>query len=130
MKLPSFVGCFVAVALTRGSLKFAGFRRTTRWAHRLARRSTTDRVDREGSEGAARRVAVAAAFFPGRAICLEQSIALYVLLRRRAVSATLRIGVQPYPFKAHAWVEVDGQPIYENADNLIRFVAFPEGFAA
>jgi Transglutaminase-like superfamily len=126
VRLPSVGGCFLALTLTRLSLKFAGFRRTTRWARGLARRTVVGAVDRDGSERAARRVAVAAAFFPGRAICLEQSIALYVILRRRAVPAVLRIGVQPYPFKAHAWVEVGGQPVYENADELVRFVAFPE----
>lgn len=126
MKPPSVAKCFLALSLTRASLKFAGFRRTTRWARRLAPRTETGAVDRDGPERAARQVAVAAAFFPGRAICLEQSIALYVLLRRRAVPAVLRIGVQPYPFKAHAWVEVGGQPIYENADELVRFVPFPD----
>ena len=130
MKVPSFTRCFLALALTRGSLKFAGFRRTTRWARRLARRPGATEADRDAAERAARRVAVAAAFFPGRAICLEQSIALYVLLRRRAVPAVLQLGVQPYPFKAHAWVEVDGQPIYENADDLIKFVPFPSEAAA
>lgn len=130
MKVPSFARCFVVLALTRGLLKVAGFRRTIRWAGRLAGRRSLGPGARDDAERAARRVAVAAAFFPGRAVCLEQSIALYVLLRRRAVPADLRLGVQPYPFKAHAWVEVDGQPVFENADELVKFVPFPSEAAA
>lgn len=128
VKSPSVVAAFVAVALSRLSLKLGGFRRTIRWARWLARRSATT-LDRGLAERSARSVAVAAAFFPGRAICLEQSVALYVLLRRRGVEAVLRIGAQPYPFQAHAWVEVEGQPILEKADDLVRFVPFPEGLA-
>ena len=124
MKPASLVACFATLAATRGSLKLAGFRRTVRWAQRLGR--FTDPVaDRDGVAEQARGVAVAAAFFPGRAICLEQSLALYVLLRRRRIPAVLRIGVQPYPFAAHAWVEIDGNPVYENEDDLLKFVAFP-----
>ncbi len=133
MKPPSVLASFIALGLTRGSLKLAGFGRTTQWARRMAAVGGPGKEGRralaghsETAERAARSVAVAAAFFPGRAICLEQSIALYVLLRRRAVAAMLRIGVQPYPFKAHAWVEVDGQPVFENADDLVKFVPFPD----
>jgi hypothetical protein len=128
---PSYGRCFLAVALTRASLKLAGFRRTTGWAQRLSGGRTAAAGDRDQAEQVARKIAIAAAFFPGRAICLEQSIALFVLLRRQGLAAALRIGVQPYPFKAHAWVEVNGEPIYENADELVKFVAFPlsEGVA-
>ena len=128
MKAPSIPSAFATVALSRISLKFGGFRRTIRWARWLARRPAST-IDRGLAERSARSVAIAAAFFPGRAICLEQSVALYLLLRRRGVEAVLRSGAQPYPFQAHAWVEVDGQPVLEKADDLVRFVAFPEGLA-
>lgn len=128
MKPASIPLCFGAVMLSRLSLKLAGFRRTVRWARRLANRPGGS-LDWDCAERSARAVAIAAAFFPGRAICLEQSVALYVLLRRRGVAASLRIGVQPYPFQAHAWIELNGQPVFENADELVKFVAFPEGLA-
>ena len=41
--------------------------------------------------------------------CLPQALTLFVLLRRRGVPATLRIGVKRYPFAAHAWVECLGE---------------------
>ncbi len=122
------VSAFVAVTLTRASLKLAGFRRTVRVAKWLGDRYRA-RAPRGDAEQVARAVATAAAFFPGRAICLEQSVALHVLLRRRGYPAALRVGVQPYPFRAHAWVELEGRPVYENADQLVKFVPFPEAFA-
>ncbi len=78
---------------------------------------------------AARAVAIAGAFFPGRAVCLEQSLALYLVLRRLGHESTLRIGVQPYPFLAHAWVEHRGVPVLEDEETVARFVAFPGAFA-
>ena len=76
-------------------------------------------------EETARRVAIAGAFYPRRALCLEQSLTLFVLLRRRGVPAELRLGVQPRPFYAHAWVEVEGRPVNESADLPLKLAAFP-----
>jgi hypothetical protein len=70
-------------------------------------------------------VAIAAAFYPGRAQCLEQSLALFLLLRRRAMPVELRIGVQPFPFTAHAWVEHNGRPVNEQEDFVTRLAPFP-----
>jgi hypothetical protein len=42
------------------------------------------------------------------ALCLQRSAATVCLLRKYGVSAHLVIGAQQMPFKAHAWVEVDG----------------------
>ena len=43
------------------------------------------------------------------ALCLQRSAATACLLRKYGVSAHLVIGAQQMPFKAHAWVEVDGR---------------------
>lgn len=44
--------------------------------------------------------------------CLMRSLVLTGMLARRGVYATIVIGVRPDPsFGAHAWVEVDGQPV-------------------
>ena len=42
------------------------------------------------------------------ALCLQRSAAMTCLLRRHGVPAQLVIGAQQIPFKAHAWVQVDG----------------------
>ena len=49
--------------------------------------------------------------------CLPRSLAIYVLLRRQGVPATLRIGVKRFPFAAHAWVECLGEVIDDSIDD-------------
>jgi|SRR5580704_14510689 hypothetical protein len=44
-------------------------------------------------------------------LCLQRSAATACLLKRYAVPAHLMIGIQQMPFKAHAWVEVNGQVV-------------------
>jgi|SRR6267154_1923788 len=45
------------------------------------------------------------------ALCLQRSSALACLLKRYGVPAQMVIGAQQMPFKAHAWVEVDGRVV-------------------
>ncbi len=45
------------------------------------------------------------------ALCLQRSAATACLLRQYGVSAQLVIGAQQMPFKAHAWVEVEGRVV-------------------
>ena len=42
------------------------------------------------------------------ALCLQRSAAAACLLKRYGVPAQMVIGALQMPFKAHAWVEVDG----------------------
>jgi Transglutaminase-like superfamily len=42
------------------------------------------------------------------ALCLQRSAATSCLLRSHGISAQMVIGTQQLPFKAHAWVEVNG----------------------
>ena len=44
-------------------------------------------------------------------LCLQRSAATACLLRRYGVGAEFVIGAQQMPFKAHAWVEVDGRVV-------------------
>ena len=44
-------------------------------------------------------------------LCLQRSAATACLLKQYGVPARLLIGAQQTPFKAHAWVEVDGRVI-------------------
>ena len=48
-------------------------------------------------------------------LCLERSAATACLMRRYGVPAQLVIGAQRMPFRAHAWVEVDGQVVNDKA---------------
>jgi transglutaminase superfamily protein len=45
------------------------------------------------------------------ALCLQRSAATACLLKNFGVPAQMVIGAQQMPFKAHAWVEVDGRVV-------------------
>lgn len=49
------------------------------------------------------------------ALCLQRSSALACLLKRYGVPAQMVIGAQQMPFKAHAWVEVDGRVVNDKS---------------
>jgi hypothetical protein len=44
-------------------------------------------------------------------LCLQRAAATACLLKRYSVPAQMVIGVQQMPFKAHAWVEVNGRVV-------------------
>jgi transglutaminase superfamily protein len=48
-------------------------------------------------------------------LCLQRSAATACLLKRYGVPAQMIIGAQQMPFKAHAWVEVDGRVVNDKA---------------
>ena len=45
--------------------------------------------------------------------CLQRSTVLARLLRRAGIAAEVVVGVQQFPFRSHAWVEVDHTPANE-----------------
>lgn len=122
----------VVLVLVKASLRTAGFRRSYRTFANAGGRSPS--VGDRPADGALHRptpaqvahsVSAAAALLPWRSRCLEQSLALCFLLRRAGYDAAVRLGVRPYPFAAHAWVELDGIPLAESPEHLHAFAAFP-----
>lgn len=75
------------------------------------RANQTDAIDRVCTA-----VNYACVWYPKQALCLQRSFVTTYLLRRHGVSAQLVLGAQKLPFKAHAWVEVDGQAINERSN--------------
>jgi hypothetical protein len=60
--------------------------------------------------------------------CLQRSMVLEHLLRRAGLRAELRFGVRVAgSFNAHAWVEVDGQPLGEPGEISGRFARLLPG---
>ena len=55
----------------------------------------------------------ACVWYPKQALCLQRSFVTTYLSRKHGVAAQLVLGAQKLPFKAHAWVEVDGRAINE-----------------
>ena len=126
-QVPGLFVTLLSLTVVRGLLLTLGYAR----ARGLADRATASSLEhptgvtQDDSFDLASRVAAqvvwAGVFFPGRANCLEQSLTLYLLLRRRGIDAQLQLGVQPYPFVAHAWVEFCGRPINETEERIRHF---------
>ncbi len=54
-------------------------------------------------------------FFSGRLACIELSLAFVLFALTKGLSTTWCVGVATEPFRAHAWIEVDGKPFREAA---------------
>jgi hypothetical protein len=119
------------LAATWLGLRLAGFRR---WKNLLTRltpvASATSRQQassqREPAAVIARMAAAAARSLFFGTNCLEQSLVLWWLLRRRGIAAELRIGArkESQRFEAHAWVEVDSAVLNDAGAEHLHFVPF------
>jgi hypothetical protein len=123
---PSVAKAFCVIAAMDVASRLGGFHRGLALARWLGSDAdgARDCVDPGLVEDTARAVITAAVFYPRRAMCLEQSLALFALLRRRGIDAEIRFGIQTLPFSAHAWVEVDGAPVNEKHDQIEQLVTF------
>lgn len=123
---PGIGTAFLLLAAMDFAMRTRGLPGGLKLANRLAR-SSPRRTTPDGTVmRATRAVTMAAAFYPRRALCLEQSLVLYVLLRRRGIPADLKVGVQTLPFAAHAWVEVDGIAVNEPQGLIEQLVTFQQ----
>jgi hypothetical protein len=82
---------------------FAGLYAKIR-AYRLRNRPTAP----NGLERIRSAIDLACICYWREVLCLQRSAATACLLKKYGVAAQLVIGTQPLPFKAHAWVEVEG----------------------
>jgi len=69
-----------------------------------------------GVDRVCRAVNYACIWYPKQTLCLQRSFVTTYLLRKHGVAAEMVLGAQKLPFKAHAWVEVDGQAINERSN--------------
>lgn len=70
-----------------------------------------DTVDR-----VCKAVNYACVWYPKQALCLQRSFVTTYLLRKNGLPAQMVLGAQKLPFKAHAWVEVNGRALNERSD--------------
>lgn len=49
--------------------------------------------------------------------CLLRSVVAYIVLRNHGSLPTFNIGVSTDPFKAHAWIEINENPVCEYYEN-------------
>ena len=116
---------------TWAGLRLIGFRRWERVLAVFAPPANTTGPARGASvqESAliiARMQAAAARNLFFRANCLEQSLVLWWLLRRRGIDAALRIGARKDSnrFEAHAWLELNSQVLNDASAEHRHFVPF------
>ena len=60
-------------------------------------------------EEVCRAVDLACIWYPTEVLCLQRSAAAACLLKRCGIPAQMVVGARLMPFKAHAWVEVEGR---------------------
>jgi Transglutaminase-like superfamily len=92
--------------------------------HRHVRVFPVRRVvaDPSQTEAVASALDIACCFYPKQALCLQRSAVLVKMLRRHGIPANMIIGAQKLPFKAHAWVEVEGQVIHDRLATREKFL--------
>lgn len=126
-RVPSVLRCGAMIFAVKAALRLRGFAGVVGWIRRRVEPVPADsRLDLETVKAAERAVATAAALYPGQALCLEQSLVLYYLLRRRGVAARYCQGVLAHPFQAHAWIEYGGEVISDVAEHARQFVRLPD----
>jgi hypothetical protein len=92
-----------------------GFGNNFSWMHRVVSNWTV--CTRENSnktvDDVCRAVNYACIWYPKRVLCLQRSAVTTCLLRSYGIRASMVIGAQILPFKAHAWTEAEGRVINE-----------------
>jgi hypothetical protein len=120
--VPAVGWTMLRFALLKACLAAAGFNRTLQWIRvRAERAPLRGEVDAAAIAEVEYAVALAAALYPGHVACLERSLLLYWYLRRVGVPVRFRMGVQMYPFLAHAWVEHGGRAINDLPEHVRQF---------
>jgi len=102
--LAAFFG-FATINLTLKTLGFRGLCDAVRgWP-------VSSNVAHSGREEICNAVDRATTWYPKQALCLQRSAITTCLLRQQSIPAQMVIGCRKIPFKAHAWVELDGQVV-------------------
>jgi hypothetical protein len=71
-----------------------------------------------GSSDARAAINTACVLYFKQVECLQRSAALVCLLRQLGTPAQLVIGAQQLPFRAHAWVEVNGAVVNDSPPSV------------
>jgi hypothetical protein len=89
---------------------FAGLYRKVRSCPIKTRPPVSDGIEQIRSA-----VDMACVWYWKEVLCLQRSAATAYLLKQFGASAQLVIGAQQMPFKAHAWVEIDGRVVNDKS---------------
>jgi hypothetical protein len=125
----------LGLTATRVGLRLAGFQRWKNMIAWLTRKKSWSAAT-VSPAGIAAKIArmeeAAARHLMFRTNCLEQSLVLLWLLRRRGIAADLRIGARKDAnrFEAHAWVEFEGAVLNDAGETHLHFVPFEDRVAS
>ena len=116
----------MAIALTRTGLWIAGYNACIALAARFSGNKANSRFHKHPAERVATMLNATARHLPFHPTCLEQSIALWWMLRRRSYEAQLRLGgrLEEDQFEAHAWIERGGIVLNDAAGEYLTFSSF------
>jgi hypothetical protein len=124
----------VLLPLVRWSLRLRGYGKTFTSLQSRAQfqaRGTENRTEsREEAQVTCRMVRAALRYSLAQYTCLEESLALWYLLRKQRIPACLRIGVrkEKEQFEAHAWVELRGEALNQPEELHRHYAAFEQDF--
>lgn len=120
-----------ALLASWAGFRLFGFFNWKKWTTRFSEKKIkSSPMSMESAQHLANLAAATARRLFVRTNCLEQSLVLWLLLRRRGVPATLRFGGRKHEaqFEAHAWVEWQGTVLNDDGVYL-EFTPF-EGLEA
>jgi hypothetical protein len=97
-----------------------------RIVHAIVRRwKVTDRaMAGTATDSVVKAVNYACVWYPKQAQCLQRSFVMTYLLRRSGIPAEMVLGASTMPFRAHAWVEVEGCPVNERSGTKERYAVW------
>ncbi len=121
---PSLTNAWVSLVSTGLRVAGGNFRRGYDYALRLRKPAAPNRRMIEDLGRLQRTFVAAENLIPllkAPIDCLPRSLALYGFLTRCGIEAHHLIGVQRFPFRAHAWVESDDQILLNDVDEVRRY---------
>ncbi len=124
----------VLLPLVRASLRLRGYNKTYASLEKRLGAGIPARVAPAGApeplQSACRMVRAAVHYSFAKFTCLEESLALWYLLRQLGIPARLRIGVRKNngKFQAHAWVVHDGVALNQTEAEHEHYAAFEKEF--
>jgi hypothetical protein len=119
----------LAITATRFGLLIFGHHSWTTLLARTARGSRSGaNPPLEPAESVVRMLNSTSRHLPFRATCLERSLGLWWMLRRRGYDTQLRIGgrIAVERFEAHAWIEHDGTVLNDASGEYLSFSHFQD----
>ena len=101
------IEAYIRILILFFALKSMGIRHYAKYFDTPSFSSISDSPE-ETLKGIKRGVDLAVRFMVFNSDCVYYSLAFAMMLRRRTIPAVVCMGVSSFPFRAHAWVEVNG----------------------